>query len=94
MNPEEITVSGNDGIDVSIFLEPNRKIIWMREKRRNISMRIELKACRNENRWLIRCHECLVNIIPEEYCSRMPLPIPPDYGDNLARKSTMALKVI
>ena len=94
MNPEEIKDTGNEGIDVSICSELNRKMIWMREKRRKLFMRMELKACWNETRWLLRCHESIVNNIPEEYCPPMPLLIYPDYADNLGRRSKMATKVI
>ena len=57
-------------------------------------MHMELEACWNETEWLLRCHECIVNNIPEEYCSPTPLPIPPDYAHNLGRRSKMAIKSI
>ena len=94
MNPEEITSSGNEGIDVSISSEEKRKRSQMRDKRRKIVMYMELEACWNESRRLLRCHECIVNNIPEEYCPPMTLPIPLDYVDNLGRRSEMARKDI
>ena len=45
-------------------------------------MQMELKACCDEY-WLIICHICAAyNCSEEEYPPR-PLPIPPDYIDNL-----------
>ena len=43
-------------------------------------------------RLLLRCHECIVNNISEEYCPPMLLPIPSDYADTLERISKMAIK--
>ena len=55
---------------------------WMRETRIRTFMQMELEACWDELDWLIRCHNCAAYNCPEEYPPR-PLPIPPDYIDNL-----------
>ena len=57
-------------------------------------MRIELEGGWNETRWLLRRHEGRVNNVPEEYCPSVLLLIPPDYADNLGRRSKMAIKGI
>ena len=55
-------------------------------------MRMELEACQNETEWLFKGHDCMVNNLPEERCPPMPLLIPPDYVQNLGRRSKMAIK--
>ena len=57
-------------------------------------MHMELEACWNKTKWLLRCHECIVNNIAEEYCLPMPLPISTDYADKLGKRSKMAIKDI
>ena len=64
---------------------------WMRETRIKIFMQIELEAYRGALNWLLRCHDCVVNIAEEEYPS-MPLPIPSGYAKNLARRVEMGEK--
>ena len=56
---------------------------WRREMRIMIFMQMELKACWNELDWLIRCHNCAAYNCPEEEYPPRPLPILPDYIDNL-----------
>ena len=78
MDLKEVIYSGNDGIDVSTWWEEIRKISWMREKRRGIFMHMELEACWNETEKLFKCHDFIVDNIPEEHCPRCPylfLPI-------------------
>ena len=57
-------------------------------------MILELEVCWNESMWLLRYHEWIINSIPEEYFPPMPLPIPPDYAENLARRSKIVIKSI
>ena len=55
----------------------------MREARIRTFMQLELEACQEEIVWMITCHNCEVLNRPlEEYPAR-PLPIPPNYIDNL-----------
>ena len=65
-------------------------MIWMREKRKKLFMCMELEACWNETERLFKCHDCIVNNIPEEYCPPMPLPVPPDYANNLIEEGRVA----
>ena len=72
MNPEG-TISG-DG--VYYCLEEDRKMTWIREKRIELFMQMELDNYRNGLGGLIRCHNCSVDNCPEEeYPSRLFLPI-------------------
>ena len=59
--------------------------MWVRETRIRLSMQMEHEACRDEYRWLLKCHYCVVNIFGEEYCPSIHLPIPLDYAKNLTR---------
>ena len=46
---------------------------WMREMTIIIFIQMELKACRDELDWLIRCHNCAADNWPEEeYPPRSP----------------------
>ena len=58
----------------------------MREARIRTFMQLELEACQEQIIWIIRCHNCeALNLPQEEYPAR-PLPIPPNYIDNLHRR--------
>ena len=56
---------------------------WMRETRIKSFMQKELKGCWDELDGLIRCHNCAAYNFPKEEYPPRPLPIPPDYIDNL-----------
>ena len=58
-------------------------MLWMREARIRTSTQLELEACQEEIVWMIKCHNCgALNRPQEEYPAR-PLPIPPNYINNL-----------
>ena len=58
-------------------------MLCMREARIRTFMQLELEACQEEIVWMITCHNCeALNRPLEEYRAR-PLPIPPNYIDNL-----------
>ena len=58
-------------------------MLGMREARIRTFMKLELEACQEEIVWMITCHNCeALNRPLEEYPTR-PLPIPPNYIDNL-----------
>ena len=58
-------------------------MVWMRETRIRTFMQLELEACLEEINLRFRCHNYeALNHTQEEYPAR-PLPIPPDYIDNL-----------
>ena len=64
----------------------------MHETRIRLFMPMELVAYRDECKWLLRCHRCIVKNCPEEYCPTIPLPIPDDYVRNLIERWEMAKK--
>ena len=65
------------------YSEEYEKMLSMREARIWTFMQLELEACQEEIVWMIRCHNCeALNRPLEEYPAR-PLPIPPNYVDNL-----------
>ena len=65
------------------YCEEYVKTVWMRQARIRTFMQLELEACEEEIIWLIRCHNCeALNRPQEEYPAR-PLPIRPNYIDNL-----------
>ena len=66
----------------------------MREKRIKLFMQMELNSCRNELELLIRCDHCAADNYPEEEYPLRPLPIPPDYIDNLQRRLEKAINGI
>ena len=66
----------------------------MQETRIKTFMQMELVACRDELDWLIRCHNCTAYNCPEEEYSSRPLPIPPDYIENLQSRLGKVMKVI
>ena len=74
--------------------EEERKLTWMRQKRIWLFVQMELKACRDEYNWLMRCYLCKVSNCPEEYFFSCPLPIPPDYMKKLDKRWEMARKGI
>ena len=55
----------------------------MRETRIRTFLQLELKACLNETDWVISGYMCSANKCSEEEYPSRPLPIPPDYIDNL-----------
>ena len=58
-------------------------MLWMREARIRTFMQLELEACQEEIVWMLTCHNCeALNRPLEEYSAR-PLPISPNYIDNL-----------
>ena len=69
--------------EVAQYSEEYEKMLWMREARIRTFMQLELEACQEEIVWMITWHNCEVLNRPlEEYPAR-PLPIPPNYIDNL-----------
>ena len=65
------------------YSEEYEKMLWMREARIRTFIRLELEACQEEMVWMIRCHNCeALNRPQEDYLAR-PLPLPPNYIDNL-----------
>ena len=82
MSPEE-TTSGND---VHYRSEEDRKMAWTRGNGVKHFMQMELDSCRDGLLWLIRYHNCAADICPEKEYPRRPLPIPPDYIENLQRR--------
>ena len=46
-------------------------------------MQLELEACEEEIIWMIRCHGYKALNRPQEEYPARPLPIPPNYIDNL-----------
>ena len=56
---------------------------WIRETKIRTFMELELEACLDEMNWMIRCHNCKALNCPQEEYPTKPLPIPPDYIDNL-----------
>ena len=75
-----IEKSGND-----IFGD-DAKMVWMREATIRTFMQLELETCLEEVNWMVRCHNCeALNCPQEEYTAR-PLPIPPNYMDNIQSK--------
>ena len=65
------------------YSEEYEKMLWMREARIRTFMQLELEACQEEIVWMITCHNCEALTRPlEEYPAR-PLPLPPNYIDNL-----------
>ena len=65
------------------YSEEHKKMTWMREARIRTFMQLELESCLEEINWMIRCHNCeALNYPQQEYPAR-PLPIPPNYTDNL-----------
>ena len=88
MNPKG-TIPGTD-----VCSDEERKIAWMQETRIRIFMHMELKACWDELDWLIRYHNCAAYNCPEEEYPPRPLPIPPDYIDNLQTRLSKVMKGI
>ena len=88
MNPKR-TASGTD-----VCSEEKRKMAWMQEAKTRIFMQVELKACRDELDWLIICHNCAADNCPEKEYLPRPLPILPDYIDNLQRRLGKVMKRI
>ena len=72
--------------DAELYSEEYRKLIWMREEMIRMLMQIELEACWKELAWMINCHNCEALNRPEEEYPARPLPIPPNYIDNLQRR--------
>ena len=65
------------------YFEEYEKMLWMCEAMIRTFMQLELEACQEEIAWMITCHNCeALNRPLEEYPAR-PLPIPPNYIDNL-----------
>ena len=65
------------------YFEEYEKMLWMREAMIRTFMQLELEACQEEIAWMIAYHNCeALNRPLEEYPAR-PLPIPPNYIDNL-----------
>ena len=65
------------------YSEEYEKILWLREARIRTFMQFELEACQEEIVWMIRCHNCEALNRPLEEYPASPLPIPPNYIDNL-----------
>ena len=88
MNPKG-TIPGTD-----ICSEEEQKMAWMRKTRIRTFMQVKLEAYRDGSDWLIRCHNCAAYICPEEEYPPRPLPIPPDYIDNLQSRLGKEMKGI
>ena len=67
---------------------------WIRETRIRTLMQMELEACKDEVDWLIRCDNCAAYNCPKEEYPPRPLPIPPDYIDNLQSRLGKVVKGI
>ena len=65
------------------YSEENEKMLWMREARIRTFMQLELEACQQEIVWVIRCHNCEALNRPQEEYRAKPLPLTPNYIDNL-----------
>ena len=65
------------------YSEEYEKMLWMRDARIRAHMQLELEACQEEKVWMIRCLNCEALNRPHEEYSARPLPIPPNYIDNL-----------
>ena len=65
------------------YSEEYEKVLWMREARIRTFMQLELEACQEEIIWMITCHNCGALSRPQEEYPERPLPIPPNYIDNL-----------
>ena len=79
LNREE----ANSGDDAH-YCSEEHKMAWMRETRIRTFMQLELEACLDEINWMITCHNCETLNCPQEDCPSRPLPIPPDYIDDLS----------
>ena len=90
INREETT----SGDDVHNWSEEDAKMALMRETRIMTFMQMELEACLDEVGWLVRCNNCAVYNCPEEEYPPKPLPIPPDYIDNLQSRFVKVKKGI
>ena len=77
---------------IAVCSKQEHKMMCMREPRIRLFMQVELEACGRECKWLLRCHHCIVNNFPDEYCPPMPLPISTDYAKNLMRRWEMPKK--
>ena len=88
MNPKGIIYS------TDVCSEEERKMLCMRETWIRLFMQMELDNCRNELICLIRCHNCAADTCPEEEYPPRPLPIPPDYINNLKRRLGKAMNGI
>ena len=69
--------------DAHYYFEEDAKTVWVREARIRTFMQLELEACLEEINWMITCHNCEVLNYPREEYPARPLPIPPNYIDNL-----------
>ena len=58
-------------------------MVWMREARIRICMQLELEACVEEINGMIICHNCEALKCPQEEYPARPLPVPPNYIDNM-----------
>ena len=65
------------------YSEEYEKMLWMREARIRTFMQLEPEASQEEIVWMIRCHNCEALNRPQEKHPARPLPIPPNYIDNL-----------
>ena len=66
----------------------------MRKTRIRLFMQVEFETCRDKCEWLLRCHHCVANNCPEEYCPPTPISIPPDYAKTLIERWKMTRKGI
>ena len=57
-------------------------------------MQIELEACLDEIDWMVRCHNRAAFNCPQEEYPPRPLPIPPDYIDNIQSRLVKVKKGI
>ena len=80
-----IEKTGNDIFeeDAQFYSEEEPKVVWLREVRIRTFMQLKLETYLEEINWIIRCHNCEALNCPQEEHPARPLPIPPNYIDNL-----------
>ena len=72
------TISGTD-----VCSREERRMVRIPRTMIRTFMQMELKVNRDDFDWLIRCHNCAVDDCPAKEYPPRPLPIPPEYIDNL-----------
>ena len=80
-----IEKTGNDIFedDTQFYSEEEAKMVWMGETSIRTFIQLDLEACLEEINWMITCCNCKALNCPREDYPARPLPIPPDYIDNL-----------
>ena len=65
------------------YSEEYEKMVRMSQVRIRTFMQLELETCQEEIIWMITCHNCEALNRPEEEYPARPLPLPPNYINNL-----------